>query len=405
MSLLREIPPTAGLPIYARDLASIFFKGNPRDSLEEACKNYLGVSYAQVTYSGTAAFYIILEALKKLSSKKTVIIPSFICPLIPLAIKRAGLNTLVCDINKNNFDFQISQLKELCFKNRDILAIVPVHLAGLPVDLKIIQEIARENKLFIIEDCAQSLGATYQGKKTGAFGDFAFFSLCRGKGLTIYEGGVITAKPEFSELIELTFKRLAKDDFLSEGLKLLELFGYWIFYRPLFFWFVFRLPQIFWQIQGKNEKAFIEYFTSDFPLHKVSNRRKQLGRAMFTRLDRQIDGQRQKVTDYLAGFKDAPGIELITELNASRSNYPYLTLLFNDASKREQALNIFRDSGLGVSQVYQSAITDYGYLKSCLTASDPVNARSIAQRHISLTTSAFLKDEEIDLIVERIRDL
>ena len=133
MNLLREIPPTAGLPIYPRDLICAFFKRNRPGSLEEDLKNYLGASYAAVTYSGTAAFYIILEALKSLSPKKTVIIPSFICPLVPLAIKRAGLKVLVCDINKNSFDFEINRLKELC-SGKDILAVVPVHLAGIPAE-------------------------------------------------------------------------------------------------------------------------------------------------------------------------------------------------------------------------------------------------------------------------------
>lgn len=405
MSLFREIPPTAGLPLYARDIASVFFKSNQQDSLEEEFKSYLGASYCAVTYSGTAAFYIILEALKGISSKKTVIIPSFICPLVPLAIKRAGLKVLICDINKDNFDFEISQLKELLIANKDILAIVPVHLAGLPVNFKVIQEIARENKLFIIEDCAQSLGAMYQGKKVGTLGDFSFFSLCRGKGLTIYEGGAIISSPEFISIIDVTRKRIAKDDLLSETLKTLELFGYWLFYRPLFFWFVFRLPQIYWEMRGETEKAFIEYFTVDFPLHKVSKMRKRLGQAVFKRLDQEISEQRQKAADYIAGLKDTPGITLITETGDCRSNYPYLTLVFDEPSKRDRALKTFKGLGLGVAQIYLYAITDYDYLKDILANNNYPNARSIAKRHISLTTSTFLSHGELRSIIERIKKI
>ncbi|MDD5196639.1 MAG: DegT/DnrJ/EryC1/StrS aminotransferase family protein [Candidatus Omnitrophica bacterium] len=405
MSLFREIPPTAGLPIYAGELFSAFFKRNQRGSLEEDFKNYLGVPYAAVTYSGTAAFYLILEALKTLSPKKTLVIPSFICPLIPLAIKRAGLKVLVCDINRDNFNFEANQIKELCFRNRDILAIVPVHLAGIPVDVAALQKIARENNFFIIEDCAQSLGALYRDKKTGTSGDFAFFSLCRGKGLTIYEGGVLICKHEFIPAVSAAIKSFVKEDFFSENIKILELFGYWIFYRPLLFWFAFSLPQIFWEIQGKAEKAFIEYFTIDFSLHKVSEIRKRLGQAIFPRLETQISKQRQIASGYISGLKDRKGIKLITEADGDSSNYPYLTLLFDDPAKRDRALHIFKGSGLGLARIYLSAITDYGYLKDIVGDQPCPNARYVARNHITLSTSSFLRPEELDSAIDKLKKI
>jgi dTDP-4-amino-4,6-dideoxygalactose transaminase len=405
MNLFRELPPTAGLPLYARDIFCAFFKRNKSGSLEEDFKRYLGVSYAAVTYSGTAAFYIILESLKKLSTKKTVIIPSFICPLIALAIKRAGLKVLVCDINKDDFNFETSQLKRLCAKNNDILAIIAVHLAGIPVDFQPIQNLAKENGIFIIEDCAQSLGAVYQSKKTGTLGDFAFFSLCRGKGLTTYEGGVIVCNPKFAALIDSELNRLAKFDIFSECLKILELFGYWIFYRPLLFWFVFRLPQLFWQMQGKMEKAFIEYFSVDFPLHKVSGIRKMAAHSMFYRLENELTRQRKTVADYTEALKGLKGIKLITEPTGSASNYPYLTLVFDETARRDKAFDIFKDSGLGVSLIYLSAITDYDYLKDITGAEACPNGRLIAKNHITLTTSHFLTKKDICSITERIKKI
>ncbi|MDO8661817.1 MAG: DegT/DnrJ/EryC1/StrS aminotransferase family protein [Candidatus Omnitrophota bacterium] len=403
MSLFRQIPPTAGLPIYAKDWFLAFLNRGRSGSLEEDFKNYLGVTYASVTNSGTAAFYIILESLKSLSLKKNVIIPSFICPLIPLAIQRAGLKVLVCDINQDDFNFQINQLVEMCSNNNDILAIVAVHLAGIPLDFQAIQKITRENKIFIIEDCAQSLGAQYQGKKTGSFGDFAFYSLCRGKGLTIYEGGVITSKAEFAPAIESVIKRVVKTAPLAELLKILELFGYWIFYRPLLFWFVFRLPQIFWQMQGKMEKAFIEYFEVTFPVHKVSGIRKKIGHVMFNRIEREIAKQRQIASTYITELKDLPGIKLITGLKHSKPNYPYLTLVFDDELKRRRAFNSLMNSGLGISQIYLSAITDYDYLRNTVGAQDCPNARLIAKHHITLTTSTFLTQKEALSVIEEIK--
>ncbi len=406
MSIFREIPPTAGFPLYAKDFLSIFLKKNHRGSLEEDFKNYLNAPYAKVTYSGTAAFYLILESLKNLSSKRTVIIPAFICPLVPLAIYRAGLHVTVCDINKDNFNFDLRQLQELCSKNNDALAIVAVHLGGIPIDFEEIEQIARNDKIFIIEDCAQSLGAMYKDKKAGTLGDFSFFSLCRGKGLTIYEGGLIVTKKESDSVkIDATIERIVSNDFFSESLKILELLGYWIFYRPQLFWWVFRLPQIFWDWRGEHLRALTEYFTADFPLHKVSKIRKSIGHVTFARLEREIDKQRQKAFSYIESLKDIPGIKLITESHEIKATYPYLTLLFNNPIKRKKAQEKFRNSGLGVFQVYAQAITDYDYLKDIVGNYDSPNARYLAEREISLTTSTFLKEEDIDSVVGIIKGL
>jgi len=403
MSIFREVPPTAGFPLYFKDFFSIF---SQQDSLEKDFKDYLNVPYSKFTYSGTAAFYIILESLKKLSSKKTVIIPAFLCPLIPLAIRRAGLKAEVCDINKDNFDFDIPQLQELCSKNKDILAIVAVHLAGIPVDFDEIKQIAQKDKIFIIEDCAQSLGAIYKGKKVGTLGEFSFFSLCRGKGLTTYEGGVIVTKQkEYSTIINSTIKKFVKNYFFSETLKVVELFGYWIFYRPSLFWFAWKLPQMFWESRGETLKALTEYFTIDFPTHKVSKFRKSVGHCSFPRLEKEINNQRLKASIYTEGLKNVQGIKIISESAESKATYPYLTLIFDDPMKRENAKEKFKNLGLGVFQIYCLAITDYAYLKGTLESKACPNARYLAQRHITLSTSTFLKDRELDSVINIIRNL
>jgi dTDP-4-amino-4,6-dideoxygalactose transaminase len=407
MSIFKEIPPTAGFPLYLRDFLSLFSKQNQRGSLEEDFRSYLEVPYARVTNSGTAALYLILESLKELSSRRTVIIPAFVCPLVPLAIKRAGFNVKVCDINKDNFDFDIQKLADLCFKDNDILAIVAVHLAGIPIDFDRIKAVAqKKNGIFIIEDCAQSLGATYKGKKTGTLGEFSFFSLCRGKGLTIYEGGVIVAnKSEYATVIDNKMKKLVKNNFLSEGLKILELFGYWIFYRPQLFWFVYRLPQLFWYWQGQDLCALTEYFNIDFPIHKVSGIRKLIGHVSFGRLEKEIEQQEQKAHDYIEAMEDIKGVKIITWSTEAKAIYPYLTLFFDEPTKRKKALRIFRNLGLGVSIIYAAAITDYDYLKEMLEAADCPNARYLAERQITLTTNTFLKKEDLNSVITTIKKL
>lgn len=406
MSLIREIPPTAGWPIAFGNLALSVFKKHPKGLLEEDFKKYLGAPAALLTYSGTAAFYIILESIKKISPKKTVIFPAFICPLIPLAIKKAGLKLKVCDTNADNFDFDLSKLNNICAADNDILAILAVHLAGLPIDFNALKLIAQKSNAFIIEDCAQSLGAQDHGKKTGSLGDFSFFSLCRGKGLTIYEGGVAVANNAgHVQLLKDTAYGIMKRNIFSECLKMIELFAYSIFYRPALFWFAFRLPQIFWQMFKNPVKAMGEYFKPDFPVHKVSAFREYIGHLNFTGLNKEISGQRKKTAIYLDGLKEVFGIKPIVESAQTEASYPFLALILENKQKRDSALDLFKNSGMGISQVYLYSITDYVYLKNIVPNTDCPHSRQLSEKTITLSTSSFLKDADLKKIVRKLKQL
>lgn len=405
MSTFREIPPTAGFPLHGRDFLSTLADGRPQDCLERDFKRYLEVEYARVTCSGTAAFYLILETLKHLSSKRTVIVPSYICPLIPLAVRRAGLKVEVCDLRRDNFNFDLSGLTEICRGNGDLLAVLAVHLAGIPIDFAPVREIADRYGLFVVEDCAQSLGARYQGMPVGRLGDFSFFSLCRGKGLTTYEGGVIAASGPLGKLVDKTALRLIRKAPLTEALLVAKLLGYWIFYRPLLFWFVFRLPQAFWNWRGNRIKAAMEDFDSDFPLHEVSSWRRRLGHAQFARLETEIGRQREKASFYRERLQGIPGIRILEEPPGSRATYPFLTVLFEDPAIRTAALRALERSGFGGSFVYAAAIGDYDYLRPFVPERNCDGARHLSERTITLSTSSYLTLRDLEAQAEILRNL
>jgi dTDP-4-amino-4,6-dideoxygalactose transaminase len=403
MSVFREIPPTAGFPIDFKDLPSAFKSGLSKNCLAYDFQNYLGVAYAKIASSGTAGLYLILETLKDLTPKRTVVIPSFVCPLVAIAAHKAGFKIEVCDIYKDDFGFYQASLRQICSKNSDIAAIVAVHLAGMPTDMDAIAGLNRKEGIFIIEDCAQALGAEYNRKKVGTLGDFAFFSLCRGKGMTIYEGGAVTTdNQEYARLIEAKSRKVFKTSVLSESLKILELFGYSIVYRPELFWFCYQLPRIFWKLSGKNLKVYGEDFDEDFPTYRVSSIRQKIGHSGFGYLDGEINKQRAKANYYIDKLKGLEGIRVIREPRDSRSTYPYLTLLFGDKDKRNAVLDAFEGMGLGVSQIYAFPLTDYPYLKSVLPQKDFPNARYMAEHSLTLSTSTFITEEEMRLICEDI---
>ncbi|MEI8347356.1 MAG: aminotransferase class V-fold PLP-dependent enzyme [Pseudomonadota bacterium] len=284
MGIFREIPPTAGFPLGLRNF--FLSAGKSNESLQNSVKKYLNLPYAEITCSGTGALYLIMETIKDLSPKRTVIIPSFICPLVPLAIKRAGFNIKVCDIGTHDFNYNYSQLETLCTQDNDIVAVIACHLAGIPIDLQSLLSLTKNKNIFLIEDAAQALGSSYQGRPVGTWGDFALFSLCRGKGMTLYEGGVVATNNEYyGHFLDKKFKEIIKFDFLTEAKRLFELLGYALFYRPLLFWGVFKLPQLYWEMRGNKIKALGEDFAINFPLHGVSQMRKSIGQSQFHSLE------------------------------------------------------------------------------------------------------------------------
>jgi dTDP-4-amino-4,6-dideoxygalactose transaminase len=403
MPMFKEIPPTSGWPFHARDILGVFRK-TQTGGLAEDFRSYLAADYAEITYSGTAALYFIFESLKKISPKRTILIPSYVCPLVALAAKKAGLKIKVCDINRDNFDFDYNALEKIFAEDTDMLAIVVVHLGGIVLDFGRIQPLAQKYKIFTIEDCAQALGAQYQGKSAGTLGDFSFFSLARGKGLTIYEGGVLVSnKKEYSGIVEETIKNLARKKYFSELVKIIELIGYWIFYRPLLFWFVFKLPQAFWKHKRNQVRAFGEEYDTDFDYHKVSFLRKLIGRLCFYRLEKENENQRQKALYYIKNLSGISGLKIIQENPGTKAVYPILVLLFDDRNKRNRVFKALDARGMGASIVYVNAICDYDYLKNNLSFASCENARNLSERQLTVSTSTYLKAKDLELIVKTIK--
>jgi len=146
-----------------------------------------------------------------------------------------------------------------------------------------------------------------------------------------------------------------------------------------------------------------EYFDTDFATHQVSDFRKSIGHAAFPRLESEISGQRKKAACYCEAFKNTPGIRFIPGPPDSRGSYPYFTLIFDDAPRRNKVLGMLQKSGLGASEIYALAITDYDYLKTIIPRRDCPSGRFLAAHHLTLSTSVFLKEEDLEKIITIIK--
>ena len=166
-----------------------FILGPQGKSLEEEIASYHGVKYAVAVASGTDALHLALLAAGIKRGDEVITTP-FTFIATAEAISYVGAIPVFVDIDPNTLNIDVAKIEQAVTKKTK--AIIPVHLYGQPVGMDRLMKIARQHKIMVIEDCAQSFGAEYQGKKTGAIGDFGCFSFFPSKNLGGYgDGGMV----------------------------------------------------------------------------------------------------------------------------------------------------------------------------------------------------------------------
>jgi dTDP-4-amino-4,6-dideoxygalactose transaminase len=139
--------------------------------------------------SGTDALHLALRAAG-IERGDEVITTPFTFIATAEAVSYLGAVPVFVDIHPDTFNMDVSNIEAAITKKTK--AILPVHLFGQAVDMDRLMHIARQHGLQVIEDCAQSFGAEYQGKKTGTFGEFGCFSFFPSKNLGGYgDGGMV----------------------------------------------------------------------------------------------------------------------------------------------------------------------------------------------------------------------
>jgi perosamine synthetase len=207
---MRKIP-SAGTPIFFSEIIKPLFMRRDGE-LAKALKKYFRVADVFITGSGTCAFYLILDALRRLyPDKKTVILPAYTAPVLKLPCDRAGLKVALCDITLTDYGYIFKNLSVII--DKDVLCIVSVSLFGIPPDVSRIKKFT----IPIIDDAAQAMGSTCKGKMAGTMGTAGLVSFHRGKNLSTYSGGaLISCSAELSEVIKKELSLLSRSSLRDE---------------------------------------------------------------------------------------------------------------------------------------------------------------------------------------------
>jgi dTDP-4-amino-4,6-dideoxygalactose transaminase len=169
--------------------SSHYILGKKVLELEEKVRNYHGVKEAVSVASGTDALHLALKALGIKEGDEVITTPFTFFATVE-AILYTGATPVFVDIQPDTFNIDVSYIEDKITPSTK--AIIPVHMFGHPADMKEIMEIARKYGLIVVEDCAQSFGASLDGLKTGSFGNAGCFSFYPSKNLGAYgDGGMV----------------------------------------------------------------------------------------------------------------------------------------------------------------------------------------------------------------------
>jgi len=167
----------------------VFVLGEEVAAFEQEFASYCGVAHGVGVDSGTAALHIALLACE-IGEGDEVITTSHTAVATVAAIEMTGARPVLVDIDPLRYTIDPEQIKAAITPRAR--AIIPVHLYGCPADLTPILETAHSKNILVIEDCAQAHGATYNGKRVGAWGDIAAFSFYPTKNLGAFgDGGAL----------------------------------------------------------------------------------------------------------------------------------------------------------------------------------------------------------------------
>lgn len=389
---MREVPPTAGLPLSWHELLPIA-RG---PSFEEALADFLGTSQPLVCCSGTAALVIALTALKRRSARRRVIVPAYTCPLVAMAILHCGLVPVACDLRAGDFQPDVDRLDALC--DAGTLAVIPTHLGGRVAEIEPVRRIARRNGAAVIEDAAQAFGAFHHGARDDA-SDAVFYSFAVGKGLTLYEGGLLVARDETlrAAFVEVA-KELARNDRIQEMRRCAELAAYAALYRPWALRFAYGAPLRRALSRGNVIEAVGDDFSGPIPLHAVGRWRKGVGSAALKRLPEFLRQCTSLAARRLARFGEVAGATVLRGRADATGTWPFFMVLMPSVRSRDAALAKLWRAGLGVTRLYIHALQDYPYLHGLLEAAEAPHARELAARMLTVTNSPWLSDADFEHI-------
>jgi len=389
------VPPT-GASITAGDILRLTLMwmgaGSSSEMFERQIKKYSGAKYCYLFNSGRAALETILISIKNDNKdKKEVIIPAYTCFSVAAAIAKSGLRIRPVDIDPLTLDYDYEKLSGQNFDN--VLAIIGCNLFGILSDWDELESIVKRENVYLIDDAAQSLGTSYQGKASGSLGDAGFYSLGRGKNLSVVSGGVLITDDERIALkIIDKIKNIRDAGIIYNFRALAEIMAYSAFLRPRLYWLPDKMPFL-----KLGQTVFDEHFISG----NLSKIQKCAGAVLFPGLGKinQIRSRNAKfICEAISGDNryQVPGYRA-----DNLPIYLRLPVLAESSRARDRLIDSLQQAGIKSSSMYPSIIRNIEGIDKYLAGreDDFEGAEAVVERLFTLPTHHYVKESDIERMI------
>ncbi len=192
-----------------------FSGGKYADRFDREFAEYLGVSGVSGVNNGTSALHLAMLCLG-IGPGDEVIVPANTFIATAWGVSYTGATPVFADCTADTWEIDPTDAaKKITGRTK---AIIGVHLYGQPFEYNSLRRIAEDHGLYLVEDCAQSAGAEYEGRKTGSLCDIGCFSFYPGKNLYAFgEGGAVTSNnPEFIDRVNVYKNQGCRERYLHE---------------------------------------------------------------------------------------------------------------------------------------------------------------------------------------------
>jgi perosamine synthetase len=336
--------------------------GEEIESFEREFADYVGARHGVATTSGTTALHLAVAALE-LEPGSEVLMSASTNIATALAAFHNGCVPVPVDSEDETWNLDLDLVEGLITERTR--AIIPVHLFGHPVDMDRLGEIAERHGLAVIEDCAESHGATVRGRMTGALGDMGCFSFYANKIITTGEGGMVTTN----------------DDRLAERLRYL---------RNL----AFGQPRFLHEAAGFN--------------FRMTGYQAAMGRVQLRKIDHIVAEKRRVASTYNELLAEVPGIQTPAEKDWARNVYWMYSVTVDDPFPlgRDELMGSLREAEIE-SRTFFCPMNMQPFLREqrgYRHVACPV-AERLWETGLYLPCAITLSDERIAHVVEQIRAL
>ena len=333
--------------------------GNYIPQFEQKFAAFIGCKYGVAVCNGTIALHIAVAAAG-IKNDDEVLVSASTNIATALAAYHNNAVPIPVDSEPDTWNLDLDLIEQLITTKTK--AIIPVHLYGHPVDMDKLMVIAKKNNLIVIEDCAESHGATVRGKMTGSFGDMSCFSFYANKILTTGEGGMVCTN----------------DDRLADKLRLL---------RNL----AFTQPRFWHEEAGYN--------------FRMTGYQAAMGVVQTNRLPEIIEQKRKMANNYTEELKDISWLQLPMESSWAKHVYWMYGIVVKDGGpRRDDLMKYLKQKGIDTRTFFCSMASQpflqkqKGYRKI-----DTPVADMLWECGLYLPSSQTLKKEQIVFIADTIR--